>query len=160
MLKRKSPRSYVHNRFFTHQIQIFAEKLKRFLITKTLGWLVKEFIVFHWNNLCWNKKYEKASEGNIYWRELNVFVEKKNKLEWAKKSYGHDRNSFGKVLVTPFKKYIHYGGIFCENRKTQIFSNIKHLTNGRNFDLKNDLQKRIFENTKRLFFVLCDQSGI
>ena len=45
---------------------------------------------------------------------------------------------------------------FCENEKTQIFSDIKHLRNGRKFDPKHDLQKRIFEHTKILFPVVWD----
>ena len=45
---------------------------------------------------------------------------------------------------------------FCENEKTQIFSDIKHLRNGRKVDPKMTSQKSVFEHTKMLFPVVWD----
>ena len=81
-------------------------------------------------------------------------------VEWSRKVVWIWSKQFWKGLGHAFQKIYTLWGLslvdFCENGKTQIFSGIKHLTNGINFDLKNDIQKRIFQNTKRLFFVLCD----
>ena len=63
-------------------------------------------------------------------------------------SYEYDRNCFGKLLIPPFRKYIHYRvyllPIFVKKIKTQIFPNIKHLENGRNFESVSMLWKTGF----------------
>ena len=45
---------------------------------------------------------------------------------------------------------------FCENERTRIFSDIKHLENSRKSDPQNDFQKSIFEHAKMLFPVVWD----
>ena len=48
---------------------------------------------------------------------------------------------------------------FCENEKTQIFSDIKHLENSRKSDPQNDFQKSIFEHAKMLFRLQSKESN-
>ena len=68
-------------------------------------------------------------------------------------SYEHDRNSFGKLLTPPFRKYMHCKGylplIFVKCEKRKFFAELntlKMVANSRSKNIKN------FEKSK-LFFI-------
>ena len=63
-------------------------------------------------------------------------------------------------MVTPFKKYIHYGGslwlIFVKMRKRKFSQTLNTLEMAENLNPKMTSQKSIFEHTKMLFPVVWD----
>ena len=81
-------------------------------------------------------------------------------------SYEHDRNGFGKLLILPFKKYIHcrdyFLPIFVKKAKRKISQTLKHLENGRTFETLKKMVlsfacflKLISTSTLRNIMILC-----
>ena len=83
-------------------------------------------------------------------------------VEWSRKVVWTWSKRFWKGLGHAFQKIYTLWGLslvgFCENGKTQIFSNIKHLKNNMNLDLKMTSKKGILKTSRSYIYHFWPQN--